>query len=78
MDQLEDREGHKVFEAEPMRNRLSASAGTLCATSALPSPAIHSGPFLRTSASDTPGVWVSARIFSSFVFSAAMEGGAIG
>src|SRR6516162_6634180 len=47
-----------------MRNSVSAVTGRLLATSAMPSPVTHSGPFLCTIAIETPGECVSFRIFS--------------
>jgi hypothetical protein len=63
----------KAFEVEPMRNSVSGLLARSAATSALPRPAIHSGPSLCTIATDTPGVCASCRIFSSCCWSSAID-----
>ena len=60
-----------------MRNRLSASAGTLRHLG-LAEPRDPFRPVLAHERQRHAGRVGSARIFSSFFFSAAMEGGAIG
>src|ERR1700745_2028825 len=54
-----------ALDVEPIRNNVSGVFGRLLATSAMPSPAIHSGLSLCTIAMETPGVCVSFRMVSS-------------
>src|SRR5215831_51350 len=54
-----------ALDVEPIRNSVSGVFARLSATSATPSPAIHSGLSLCTIATDTPGVCVSFRMASS-------------
>src|ERR1041385_1199513 len=63
----------KAFEVEPMRNSVSAVAGLLAATSALPSPAAHSALSRETIAIPAPGVLVSFKTFSIAACSSGMD-----
>src|SRR6185437_5250294 len=63
----------KALDVDPIRKSVSAVAGRLADTSAAPMASIHSGPSLCTMATETAGVWVSLRIFSSCWRSSGMD-----
>src|SRR5215472_13082765 len=67
-----------AFDVDPMRKSVSGVLARLPATSAMPTPATHSGPSLCTIATETPGVCVSLRIFSSCCCSSGMDVAGLG
>ena len=63
----------KALEVDPMRNNVSSVAARLLSTSAVPSPAIHSGPSRCTIATDKPGTCASLSTCRSFCSNSSME-----